>query len=652
MAVPAGPTEQRYVGNGVTTIFTVPFLVIQASDLAVYLNGVRLSSGYSQAGVGNPSSTVTFTTAPVVGADILLALDVPFERLNDYQENGDFLARTVNNDFDRIWQALKQLYRYSGRALTLGTTDVDGAGMYRAKGNGIANLASADSIPTSAANFADIVNYVNSVFLPGTGPINDAANVMFLQSGIGTIARNIQERMRERVSVKDFTGVIGDGIHDDTVGLQAAINDGRPLDFGGTENRYRITADLIPKNGGRYYGYGATIYQEAIGEEAFACTALTDAKFHGLTLIGASPDPLITDGTNRAFELFAPKDVVIELCTMKNWGSAGVFLTGGGAAAYGPLGCKVINNEIENCNDGIFTYVGGVGNIIAGNTIRRSGRTGIFIDDVSFSSGGTPGIATMLTVTGNIIENYGSFAEAAGITSGAMRRCNISGNLIGPGNGAGVSLFAGGAEADPPTATNGVLVMGNIIYRPSKQSVVLVGVQYSQIVHNICWEANFGASGNNSAIDLQAMTRAATTVGSDKNIINSNIIVRGSGDVDYGIRLRTGCSSNRVRDNVIEGATVQGVLDEGTSNSIKDNDGYKTEASGVASITTGNTFVDVTHGLNYTPLPQDITVTPNSSLGAATYHLISGAPNATTFRIALNANPGATVTLAWSIRKN
>lgn len=481
---------------------------------------------------------------------------------------------------------------------------------------------------------------------------NGSSMVGFIQSGLGVVARNIQDRMRERVSVKDFAGVVGDGIHDDTAGLQAAINDGRPLDFGGTESRYRITADLIPKNGGRYYGYGATIYQESIDEEAFACTALTDAKFHGLTLIGASPDPLITDGTNRAFELFAPKDVVIELCTMKHWGSAGVFLTGGGGAAYGPINCKVINNLIENCNDGIFTYVGGVGNSIKGNTIRRSGRTGIFIDDVSFSSGGTPVLALMLSVSGNTIENYGGFAEAAGITSGAMRRVNIIDNIIGPGNGAGISLFAGGAEADAPTTTNGVLVALNQIYRPSKQAVVLVGVQYSQVAHNLCWEPNYGATGNNSGIELQAITRAGTTVGSDKNIIESNTIIRGAGDLDNGVRLQASCSNNRVRGNIIEGATSIGVLDQGTNNKVKDNDGFRTENSGVATITSGTTFVDVTHGLDYTPTAQDISVTPNSSLGSAAYWLISGSPSATTFRIALNVNPGATVTLAWSVRKN
>lgn len=179
MAVPAGPTEQRYTGNGVSTIFAVPFLVIQASDLAVYLDGVRQIAGYMQSGVGNPTSTVTFTTAPVLNAQILLALEVPFERLNDYQENGDFLSSTVNRDFDRIWQALKQLLRFSGRALTLGQFDIDGQGWYRAKGNGIRNLR--DPVQAQdAATMGWTDRFVGGLISAIQGPINNAANIFYL----------------------------------------------------------------------------------------------------------------------------------------------------------------------------------------------------------------------------------------------------------------------------------------------------------------------------------------------------------------------------------------------------------------------------------------------------------------------------------------
>lgn len=178
MAVPAGPTEQRYVGNGVSTIYAVPFLVIQASDLAVYVDGVKLTSGYTQSGVGNPTSSVIFSVAPANLAQILFTLEVPFERLNDYQENGDFLARTVNNDFDRIWQALKQLYSWATRSLRLGTTDVDGQGWYRAKNNGIRDLR--DPVqPQDAATMHWTDVFVSGLLSAITGPINNALNIFY-----------------------------------------------------------------------------------------------------------------------------------------------------------------------------------------------------------------------------------------------------------------------------------------------------------------------------------------------------------------------------------------------------------------------------------------------------------------------------------------
>lgn len=177
MAVPEGQTEKRYAANGVTTSFTIPFLLLGAGDLKVYLNDLEVTSGFTVTGVGLPQSTITFLVPP--SGTLLLQLSVPFERLNDYQENGDFLSSTVNRDFDRIWQALKQLLRYSTRALSLGFFDVDGNGFYRAKGNGIVNLASANKVDNAATNWKDVKDLVAEVLSTGQGPINNAANVIY-----------------------------------------------------------------------------------------------------------------------------------------------------------------------------------------------------------------------------------------------------------------------------------------------------------------------------------------------------------------------------------------------------------------------------------------------------------------------------------------
>lgn len=64
MAVPEGPTEKRYAANGVTTSFTIPFLLLGAGDLKVYLNDLEVTSGFTLTGVGLPQSNITFVTAP------------------------------------------------------------------------------------------------------------------------------------------------------------------------------------------------------------------------------------------------------------------------------------------------------------------------------------------------------------------------------------------------------------------------------------------------------------------------------------------------------------------------------------------------------------------------------------------------------------
>lgn len=188
MAVQPGPIDKRYAANGVSLTYTVPFLVIEAGDLQVFLNGVLLTSGYTHTGIGNPSSTLTFVIPPA--GDLYLLLSVPFQRLVDYQENGDFLSSTVNRDFDRIWQALKQLFGWASRSLRLGTFDVDGAGWYRANGNGIRDLHDPVELQDAATRHSVEV-YVASILETGQGPINSAANVVYVFPD--GVARTVQD---------------------------------------------------------------------------------------------------------------------------------------------------------------------------------------------------------------------------------------------------------------------------------------------------------------------------------------------------------------------------------------------------------------------------------------------------------------------------
>lgn len=124
MSVQPGVTYKRYAANGVTTIFTIPFLLLDASDLQITLDGVLVTSGFTLTNIGNPTSTCTFAAPPT--GDLLFQQMMPFQRLNDYQINGDLLSETVNRDLDRLWLAIKQINRDSGRAFTVSPLEPEG----------------------------------------------------------------------------------------------------------------------------------------------------------------------------------------------------------------------------------------------------------------------------------------------------------------------------------------------------------------------------------------------------------------------------------------------------------------------------------------------------------------------------------------------
>ncbi|WP_186239509.1 hypothetical protein [Burkholderia gladioli] len=128
MTVPVQNPSISYVGNGATNAFAFPFTILDSSDLVVLLDGVEQTVGsqYTINGIGNQSGgTATFLSTPSAGANITLYRDVSIERDTDYQDNGDLLAKTVNDDFDRLWMAMQDGNFGLTRAVRVPRSDVN-----------------------------------------------------------------------------------------------------------------------------------------------------------------------------------------------------------------------------------------------------------------------------------------------------------------------------------------------------------------------------------------------------------------------------------------------------------------------------------------------------------------------------------------------
>ena len=185
---------------------------------------------------------------------------------------------------------------------------------------------------------------------------------------------------------------------------------------------------------------------------------------------------------------------------------------------------------------------------------------------------------------------------------------------------------------------DGVIISGN--YMKSRWGscmlIRLDGVN-SAIIRNI------QIKDNHLHYDRGSSSKAAFVVNSDNSPTLENITVSGishSGDDLKGFYgddedIAAIPDSIKLKD-------VQAITYDGISGAV-----LRSENSGEATITDGNTNIVIEHGLIQTPSDKDISVTPRNGLGNATQFWISTV-GATTFRINVNSDPGAgTARFVW-----
>jgi hypothetical protein len=265
-----------------------------------------------------------------------------------------------------------------------------------------------------------------------------------------------------------------------------------------------------------------------------------------------------------------------------------------------------------------------------GETINNLQIVDNFFDMTS--SGSNAAIAPRY-VDGLLISgNYFSVKDSPGVTfpSDEINNVNINSNTFIV-NGAGMAVSIAG---DNGTISNNVI--------KCVDGAACMGIDTTSGTTPENWIIsgnNIGGSVASSIAGIRIQT------GNNMRVYSNNIYNFPSAK---GIYIKNSETTNTiVKRNAV---TNVGILltNEGTGTIIKFNEGYITEKSGNATITSGITTVAVTHGLSTTPSQNNILVTPLNNLTNAVNYWVSDV-GSSTFTINLNQDPGTDVAFAWKI---
>lgn len=109
----------RYIGDGMTTIFSFLFPVFEGEDLDVYLSDQLQTSGYKIKIMASGSGgEISFDLPPERGVSVTIIRNLEIKRTSDFQEGGAFRAKAINHELDYQMACVQQLQEQLDRSIT------------------------------------------------------------------------------------------------------------------------------------------------------------------------------------------------------------------------------------------------------------------------------------------------------------------------------------------------------------------------------------------------------------------------------------------------------------------------------------------------------------------------------------------------------
>lgn len=265
MTVSTTISSLTFPGNGVTQIFPCDFRIFDETDVRVSLvdqttgadTPLILNTHYTISGAGDDAGFMVATLSPVAsGVNLYVRRALAYTQPTDFTNQGAFFPTMHEDAMDRLEMQIQMLADENDRALRLpgGLSDTDGQISKLVPLAPLVVNANGTGVESGSTELTgDMLLRAN---LAETDPGKGAWLVGFIQSGIGSVARTLLDKVRERWSLADKP-VVGDRSTNNLTAVNNAFSDAPPLtDLYVPEGDYVVSAMPTNNYGARPVGPG------------------------------------------------------------------------------------------------------------------------------------------------------------------------------------------------------------------------------------------------------------------------------------------------------------------------------------------------------------------------------------------------------------
>jgi parallel beta-helix repeat protein len=409
--------------------------------------------------------------------------------------------------------------------------------------------------------------------------------VTYTPAGTGAVAATVQDKLRESVSVLDF-GAVGDGVTDDTLAIQAALNSGASVFL--PSGTYNISSALtISTNGQEFIGQGkgkSIIKQTATNKNGIIITGNNvyvghlqvrdivrssgSSEFSGVVWgavdgtvienvkVDTSDDSGIRCGYDLVGGVVVPStNSKILNCEITNVvGQLGATGGGFGIEVIGAFDCICLGNDIEGVGLHGIRISGSSRCMVANNQIDNWAELGGG-EGVHVSGGFSPLIPSFQNVvTGNILtlaSNIASTSDRIGVyLADDAIDCVVSSNIITMSDANGYSQAGGninGMWIRQGSGSSGVSTSRAVISNNVMKGSLYLGINASNYISQTLITDNIIR--DFYAVGIQLGNDTGETV--DSNISGNTIVGNPSATTAYGINNVGTLSGCVISNNII-----------------------------------------------------------------------------------------------------